>query len=59
MSETTLLRITWNHKHQGVDFGVFPVMDKYLQNETYRKEIIEMLETLTERMKNNEYPFKR
>jgi hypothetical protein len=59
LGETTLFRVTWNHKSQEVDFGVYPEIDRYLKNELYRNEIIEMLETLTERMKNNEYPFKR
>lgn len=56
--ETVLFQVEWSHKSGSVDFTVFPSVDRYLKNEKDKVEVIEMMEKLLSRIKNNEYPFK-
>lgn len=56
-SETVLFQVEWSHKYNSADFTVYPAVDKYLTDDKRREEILEMMEKLVRRMKNNEYPF--
>jgi hypothetical protein len=54
---TDLIRIHTTSKYtdQYIDFGVYPAVDKLTTKE--REELLEVLERLASRLKNNEYPF--
>lgn len=58
-NETDLIRIHTTNKYsdQRIDFGVFPTVDKL--SDADREELIELLDLLKFRLKNNQYPFKK
>ena len=57
-NEIELIRIHTTQKHdQQIDFGVFAAVDDLSKSE--RQELLERLEQLAKRLRNNEYPFKK
>lgn len=57
--EEKLIVIHTTHKwpDMNIDFSVLPKVDKL--NDKDRAELLELLELLTDRLKNNEYPFSK
>ncbi len=58
-NETDLIRIHTTNKYSdsSIDFGVFPAVDKLSTSE--RNELADILNTLLQRLDNNQYPFRR
>lgn len=56
--EIDLIRIHTTTEYDSlIDFGVFPSVDNLSEQE--REQLLETLEKLARRLKNNEYPFSR
>lgn len=59
MKEETLINIHKTHKwpDMNIDYGVYPTVDNLSDGD--RKELLETLELLAERLRKNQYPFRR